>query len=76
MLHVLREVQEPLTSANMARRVMERQGLDTSDAVALRRVTGIGGPALQRPEGKTVALVRNGSRVPAWRLAWDIAEGE
>ena len=62
MLDVLREAQEPLASAEVARRVMERRGLDPGDAVALRRVTGMVGPALKRQEGKTVEAVMNGSR--------------
>jgi hypothetical protein len=68
MVDALREAEGPLTSSGVARRVMERRGLDPGDRLALRRMEGMVGPALRHREGRTVERVADG-RALGWRVA-------
>ncbi len=70
ILEVLRDAEQPLTAAAVAKAVMERRSMDQGDGAMLRRLIGMVGPALRRQgnHGRTVeqATAHHGL---AWRLS-------
>ena len=64
LLGQLRDAEQPLSTAEIARNVMACKGMDTADAIALRRVAGMVKGVLHRQAGRTVA--KDGS---GWRIA-------